>query len=139
MQGSLCKIYIRDENKTYQEGKKLISKEKLNTHILCPFSNGKPEITVLLYLPQITSKRTERAVSIQLVTNPCKARENTILVQQRGAEHPADQHIANARAGAARAARSARPAAAHRSCRDGAWRALCCWARVEHQQRWLSP
>lgn len=137
MQGSLSKICIRDENKTYHKGKKkLISKEKLNTYILCPFSTAKPHVTVLLYLPQITPKRTEIAVSIQLVTNPCKARENTILVQQRGAEHPADQHIANARAGAAR---SAGPAVAHRACRDSAWRGLCCWAHVEHQQRCLSP
>lgn len=41
---------------------------------------------------------TERPVSMQLLTKPCKPRVNTIPLQHTGAEHTADQHIANATA-----------------------------------------
>lgn len=74
MQGSLCKIYIRDGNKTYHEGKKkFISKENHNTFILCPFPLLNPTLSAAIPSPHNVQMKRNSS-SYTACTNPCKAR-----------------------------------------------------------------
>ena len=83
---------------------KNISKKKLTKQIYTVPLLHRSTPFQIATTPSINNVRTNRKTSfyatsnVQLLTKPCKARVNTIPLQHRGAEHTADQHIANATA-----------------------------------------